>query len=97
MPQEAYPTEEAEFIQLPDLDKNGVMYRMIDKPEGVIQIFGSKSYVFPESIKIKLQIDRIGKTKGDWNYEFQVNVDQDKAAKATEIMEEESKKGNTKG
>ncbi|KAA6450278.1 MULTISPECIES: M56 family metallopeptidase [Bacillus cereus group] len=97
LPQEAYPTEEAEFIQLPDLDKTGVLYRMTDKPEGAIQISGSKSYVLPESIKIKLQIDRIGKIKGDWNYEFQVNVDQDKAAKATEIMEEESKKGNMKG
>ncbi|MED2795996.1 DUF4179 domain-containing protein [Bacillus thuringiensis] len=97
LPKEAHSTGEADFIQLPELDKDSVMYRMIDKPEGVIQISGPKSYVLPDSIKIKLQIDRIGKTKGDWNYEFQVNVDQDKAAKATEIMEEESKKGNMKG
>ncbi len=72
------------------------MYRMIDKPEGVIQISGPKSYILPNTIKIQLQIDRIGKTKGDWNYEFQVNIDQDKSAKATEIMEEESKKGKMK-
>ncbi|PFX73159.1 hypothetical protein COL39_15560 [Bacillus cereus] len=97
LPREAYSTGEDDFIQLPELDKDSVMYRMIDKPEGVIQISGTKSYVLPDSIKIKLQIDRIGKTKGDWNYEFQVNVDQDKTAKATEIMEEESKKGNMKG
>ncbi|MGI8362653.1 hypothetical protein [Bacillus cereus] len=97
LPREAYSTGEDDFIQLPELDKNSVTYRMTDKPEGVIQISGSKSYVLPNTIKIKLQIDRIGKTKGDWNYEFQVNIDQDKAAKATEIMEEESKKGEMKG
>ncbi|MGY1423376.1 M56 family metallopeptidase [Bacillus cereus] len=96
LPREAYPTGEADFIQLPDLDKDSVLYRMTDKPEGVIQISGPKSYVLPDSIKIKLQIDRIGKTKGDWNNEFSVNVDQDNAAKATEIMKEEAEKGSMK-
>ncbi|AND10994.1 hypothetical protein P4159_29685 [Bacillus thuringiensis] len=52
LPREAYSTGEDNFIQLPELDKNSVMYRMIDKPEGVIQISGPKSYILPNTIKI---------------------------------------------
>lgn len=63
LPREAYPNQEADFIRLPDLDKEDILYRMIDKPEGVIEISGPNSYVLPDSIKIKLQIDRIGKQK----------------------------------
>ncbi|HDX9637553.1 TPA: DUF4179 domain-containing protein [Bacillus cereus] len=94
---EAYQTMDADIIQLPDLDQDDILYRMIDEPEGVIQISVPKYNILPNSsIKIKLQIDRIGKIKGDWNYEFEVKVDQDKAAKVTEIMEEESEKGSIK-
>lgn len=97
LPSEVYQTTETDIIQLPDLNQDDILYRMIDKPEGVIEISSSKAIVFPNSsIKIKLQIDRIGKIKGDWNYKFEAKIDQDKVAKATEIMKEESKKGSMK-
>ncbi|MGA5716771.1 M56 family metallopeptidase [Bacillus bombysepticus] len=91
-PRHQFALSNDDVLQLVDFNTEDVLYRMTDKSEGFIQISGDKSYELPKLVKIKLQIDRIGETKGNWNREFEVKIDKEKAAKSTEIMKEESKK-----
>ncbi|PGS77493.1 hypothetical protein COC69_19720 [Bacillus cereus] len=91
-PRHQFALSNDDVLQLVDFNTEDVLYRMTDKSERFIQISGDKSYEFPDSIKLKLQIDRIGETKGDWNREFEIKIDKEKATKSTEIMKEESQK-----
>lgn len=96
-PRHQFALSNDDVLQLVDFNTEDVLYRMTDESEGFIQISGDKSYELPDSIKIKLQIDRIGETKGNWNQEFEIKIDKEKATKSTEIMKEESQKRGTKG
>ncbi|MRB30607.1 hypothetical protein Q2U85_09850 [Bacillus cereus] len=96
-PRHQFALSNDDVLQLVDFNTEDVLYRMTDKSEGFIQISGDKSYEFPDSIKLKLQIDRIGETKGNWNREFEIKIDKEKATKSTEIMKEESQKRGIKG
>ncbi|MFQ6421267.1 MULTISPECIES: M56 family metallopeptidase [unclassified Bacillus (in: firmicutes)] len=96
-PRHQFALSNDDVLQLVDFNTEDVLYRMTDESEGFIQISGDKSYELPDSIKIKLQIDRIGETKGNWNREFEIKIDKEKATKSTEIMKEESQKRGTKG
>ncbi|WP_192797188.1 M56 family metallopeptidase [Bacillus cereus] len=96
-PRHQFALSNDDVLQLVDFNTEDVLYRMTDESEGFIQISGDKSYELPDSIKIKLQIDRIGETKGNWNREFEIKIDKEKATKSTEIMKEESQKRGIKG
>ncbi|MGF9916513.1 DUF4179 domain-containing protein [Paenibacillus ehimensis] len=52
-----------------------------DKPEGVIA-FVTSGVSLPQTIKLNVDIDRIGKTKGSWKGD--IAIDQSKAKQATE-------------
>lgn len=52
-----------------------------DKPEGVIA-FVTSGASLPQTIKLNVDIDRIGKTKGSWKGD--IAIDQSKAKQATE-------------
>ncbi len=52
-----------------------------DKPEGVIA-FVTSGASLPQTLKLHVDIDRIGKTKGSWKGE--ISIDQSKAKQATE-------------
>ncbi|HDR8487545.1 TPA: DUF4179 domain-containing protein [Bacillus cereus] len=96
-PRHQFALSNDDVLQLVDFNTEDVLYRMTDESEGFIQISADKSYELPDSIKIKLQIDRIGETKGNWNREFEIKIDKEKATKSTEIMKEESQKRGIKG
>ncbi|KMZ41969.1 MULTISPECIES: DUF4179 domain-containing protein [Bacillales] len=52
-----------------------------DKPEGVLA-FTSREFKLPQPLTLNIDVNRIGKTKGDWKGQF--IVDQSKAKEATE-------------
>ncbi|MCG7409199.1 DUF4179 domain-containing protein [Paenibacillus sp. ACRRX] len=53
-----------------------------DKPEGVLA-FVTNGHSLPQSISMKVDVNRIGKTKGSWK--GTIAIDQGKAKQATEV------------